>query len=63
MPGLMFQYGGGPNGGASTSAPVKTRTSGSASAADASRPAIRACANGERTNVTASAPSSGMFSR
>ena len=36
MPAVMCQCGGGPNGCASTSAPVKTWTFGSSSAADAS---------------------------
>src|SRR5262245_46133258 len=36
--------------------------SGSASAADASTPTMRACARSERTKVTVSAPSSGKFS-
>ena len=46
----------------SMSSPVKTCTSGSASAADVSTPTTRACARSERTNVTVSAPSSGRFS-
>ena len=62
MPAVMCQCGGGPNGCASTSAPVKTWTFASSSAADASTAFTRACASGERTNVAESAPSSSRFS-
>src|SRR5436190_4747482 len=54
--------GGGPKGPASTSAPAKTCTPGSFSAALPSTPSSRACASSERTNVTARAPSRGRFS-
>ena len=46
----------------SMSSPVKTCTSGSASAADVSTPTTRAWARSERTNVIVSAPSSVRFS-
>ena len=54
--------GGGAISTPSMSAPVRTWMFGRASAADASIPVMRACANGERTNVTVRAPSSGRFS-